>query len=727
MTSFAPRSMETHESDAPRPRRGSSAIPPALLLLALATLLLFDGRGQPVHGAHRAYHEHMTWHHMAIAQNLSPEHGFLGFARLVRVADGDLAYVPYNRFPVLGHALIKLATLPFPDDISARLTAARALMLVFFVGIVLLAYFALRRLAGNRWTALAATLLAFSSYYALYYRDMVGTEGVIDLFGMMLVLHGIAVFATAGRLGQLLAKTCVALLLGWHVYALLLPFVVLGLVAALRCRDGQAVRRHLTLGVVAFAFGTLVLAANFTREYLALEGEVAPLQLPSVESMLMRTGLAGLQVEREGEGGRGRARERDSTETHAVRGGPPEDVTAWPALAARQLKHVAWSVPYAVGHFVGVGKPIAELAVTRMALVLGGVVISVLVVAVALFLLLSPATRHRVPLAALALSGPVWTFGMANHSFFPFEGLFNVGIPLAFFALALPHLDRLLAGSGSRGRCAMLAGVAAVPTFALSSFLMARAIASSPEQAVYEKTWAAEIDAIREVVERGKTILVSDVVDGCSNERSVDWKFYLSGYATVKFSNRHLADFVVSEQRIEGAHTLTPDNRLVFLYDRASHDDALRRHERHVADGTPVLESPDHDVYFVERDTGNELLYFRDHCPNHQIHDHFHAQHIPMGGARVFVHVWPADANDLPVARRQFGFDALVDFEPRLLGWRKDGKCYAVCRLPDGIAKVRAGSVTGRGANPGVVWERNFSPERAPGEVLGSPPAAEPR
>ena len=73
MTSFARHSMETRDSDAPGPRRGSSAKPLVLLLLALATLLLFDGRGQPVHGAHRAYHEHMTWHHMAIAQNLSQD------------------------------------------------------------------------------------------------------------------------------------------------------------------------------------------------------------------------------------------------------------------------------------------------------------------------------------------------------------------------------------------------------------------------------------------------------------------------------------------------------------------------------------------------------------------------------------------------------------------------------------------------------------------------------
>ena len=57
MTSFARQSMKVHESGALDSRRSSSAKPLVLLLLALATLLLFDGRGQPVHGANRAYHE----------------------------------------------------------------------------------------------------------------------------------------------------------------------------------------------------------------------------------------------------------------------------------------------------------------------------------------------------------------------------------------------------------------------------------------------------------------------------------------------------------------------------------------------------------------------------------------------------------------------------------------------------------------------------------------------
>ena len=690
----------------PLGRRGSSVTPLVLLFLALATVFLFGGsRGHPVSAPPGAHYEAVTHHrtitrnHMKVALNMSPEHGFLSFYDLARTGDGGFAYHLYNRFPMLGYALIKLAMLPFPNDHSAREAAARTLMLVFFAAAATLAYLALRRLTGNRWTALAAALLAFSSYYALCYRDMVATEGVVDLFGTMLVLHGMAVFATDSRFGQLLAKTCVALLLGWHVYALLLPFLLLGLVVALRYRDWEGVRRHLALGVVALAFGIAVLAANFTREYVALGGEVAATQLPSVQSMLMRTRLAEIQ------GG--------------SPSGLPEFITAWPVVAALQLKRIAWSVvPYAVAHFGGVGRPVADMATMRMGVVLGVVVLSALVVATICVLLLSPAVRHRVPLAALALTGPCWAFAMRNSSFHPFEGLFGVGVPLVFFALALPRLDRLLRG---RVGFSVLAGIAAVPTFALSSFLMARATAPIPEEALRQRAWAADVDAIREQVEEGKTILVRDRVDGCSPGQGVNWKYYFAGYAFVSFSNRRLADFVVSGQRIEGTHTLTPDNRFMFLYDLASHDAALRRYERYAKQAAPVLDFPDYDVYLVEGaeaqgGRGNELLFFRDQCPNHQFYDGLRAQHVLMGGSRVFAHVWPADANDLPAVRRSFGFDALIDFQQRLPGWRKNGRCYAVCRLPDyRIAKVRVGSVASGWTSRAVAWEGDFSPEPAGG------------
>ena len=170
--------------------------PALVLLLALAAACLLGSDPDRAHGWHDDF---ITRNHMTVAENLSPEHRFLGFYAQRLDDEGRFYYEPYNRFPVFGHLLIKLVTLPFPDDGWARLRAARLLMLAFHAVAVALAWLALRRLARDPWTALAATLLAFSSFHALYYADMVATEGVVDLFGLLLVFHGMAVFATEGR------------------------------------------------------------------------------------------------------------------------------------------------------------------------------------------------------------------------------------------------------------------------------------------------------------------------------------------------------------------------------------------------------------------------------------------------------------------------------------------------------------------------------------------------
>ena len=722
----APRK-EARESGGRFGWRGSPATPLALLLLALATLFLFGGgRGHPYQDYSRG---HVTLNHMTVALNLSPEHGFLGFYRRYLDDAGEPAYEPYNRFPVLGHALIRLATLPFPDDSYAQLAAARTLMLAFFAAAATLAYLALRRLVRSRWAALAATLLSFSSSYALYYNDMVATEGAVDLFGLMMVLHGMAVFTDEGRFGQLPAKACAALLLGWHAYALLLPFALLGLACALRRRDGRGIRRHLALGAVALGFGSLVLAANFAREYAALGGEVPVAELPSVRSALHRTGVA------------------------------PVHGFDWTGAAKEQLGRIgAVSVPYALSHFIIGGEPgslkITKMRVYRVFVALGSVLF-VLTVLACLALLLSPPSPRSplLPLAALALSGPCWMVAM-RYAAGEFEGMFHIGIPLALFALLLPRLDRLL---GGRARCSAPAGVVAAPLFALSSFLMAQATNPDPGHAAYAKEFNADVDSIRKLAE-GKTIFVS-MLNACSKMRywrrspkyggerlsaarrerikMQYWKqypkYYFTGSVFVGYADRRLADFVVSE-RTEGARTLTPGNRHAFLYDRASHDAALGRWERRAEHGAPVLESPDWDVHLVKGSAGRHLLYFDDHCPDRQITGgfaRFASLRINMGGSQVFLHAWPYDANDLPAGRRRFGFDDLMDgFRIALPGWQKDGGCYALCRLPDyGIARIRTGWAMERstGEDPpryDIIWEGSFSPDQATGEVLRSPQSA---
>lgn len=100
-------------------------------------------------------------------------------------------------------------------------------MLCFFVTTVFLAYLSARRLVANPWIVTTTTAIAFSSYYPLYYKDLISPEGAVSLFNVFLVFHGMVIFEHKRRFAQLLIKVCSALLFTWHVYALLLAFIVL--------------------------------------------------------------------------------------------------------------------------------------------------------------------------------------------------------------------------------------------------------------------------------------------------------------------------------------------------------------------------------------------------------------------------------------------------------------------------------------------------------------------
>ena len=203
------------------------AAPLALLLLALSSVFVFgNDRSQFYRPGH---HDYVTVHTLTLSTNLSAEHGFLLFTRRKLNPQGEPRYASlYHRFPIGSYALVKLAILPF-DDFPKQILAGRLLMLAFFAAAAVLAYLALARLLGDRRIALAATLLAFSSYYLLHYGDMISVEESTNLFGIMLVFHGMVLYAQEGRFRQLLIKTAVALLLGWHALALIAPFVLFAL------------------------------------------------------------------------------------------------------------------------------------------------------------------------------------------------------------------------------------------------------------------------------------------------------------------------------------------------------------------------------------------------------------------------------------------------------------------------------------------------------------------
>ena len=667
-----------------------------LLLLALSTLFLCS-----VDEGHFYRPGNTNWNSskdLAIAENLSPDHHFRLFVGLRPGPGSAPAYEMYSRFPVGGYALIKLAILPFGNDLSARILAARMLMLLLFSAAALLAFHSLARITSHRWIALAATLAAFSSYYMLLYGDAVSVEMSVDLFAVMLVFHGMVVFVQEGRFRQLLARTCVALLLGWRVYAFLLPFLILGLASeAVRAwKDGTAVwprvrstgaavlrSRYMALGLFALLFGAVVLGFNFANEYAAFGGETRVSELPSVQSMLRRTGL-GQDLDTPFDRGEWLRFLRE--QFYRVRvASVPLALTDWGA----GLREWFPSVPSSESGLSG-----PELWLYLLLLLMAAVA-SAAAVRLARRLL---ALRHRMLLATLALSGFFWTLPMRHNAHHGHEALYYVGVPLAFYSLLLLYLHK----RWGRGPVVGLA-VAALLAFVVSAFQMDRRRGPDAQAADLQRATLAEFGTIRETT-RGKVVLVLGSVEPEWRQQAMypDYisRYHLAGsvlakplhteefwgYYPVESVLAHFpdmeaaaraADFLLTRDRVESDALLTPGNERVFLYDSAGTDDLMefyRTTYQRVVSGEPAARSH-FDVYLGDR----ALFHVKDPCIWED------------AGYWIFVEAVPEDPKDLPGRSRRDGFrDLVLPFHHG--GVLFEGKCMAVLSLPDyPISVIRTG------------------------------------
>ena len=674
-----------------------------LLLLALSTLFLCSFDEGYFHGP-----DADDWNssrNLAIAENLSPDHHFRLFPRLRPGPGGAPEYEMYSRFPVGGYALIKLAILPFGTDLSARILAARMLMLLLFSAAALLAFHSLARITSHRWTALAATLAAFSSWYMLFYGDSVSVEYSVDLFAVMLVFHGMVVFVQEGRFRQLLARTCVALLLGWHVYAFLLPFLILGLgrEAMGAWKDGTAVwprvrstgaavlrSRYAALGVFALLFGAAVLGFNFANEYAAFGGGTAVTELPSVQSMLRRTGL-DQDLDASFDPGWWLRFLRGQFHRVSV-ASVPFVLTDWGAELLKRFPSVHFSRP-------GLSGP--ELSVSIL-LLLMMVAASTTMVCLARRLL---TRRRRMLLATLALSGFFWALPMRhNVAPHPHEALYYVGVPLAFYSLILLYLHK------RRGHGPVVGlAVAALLAFVVSAFRMDHRWRIDARAAELQQAAMAELGSIRETT-RGKVVLVLASVKPEWSERVVEerleWMYYLAGSVRPHFLHpedagryhpvgsvwayfpdtgaaARAADFLVTRDRVESDALLTPGNELVFLYDSAGIDDLVELYRatyQRVVSGEPAARSH-FDVYVRDR----ALVHVRDPCVQED------------AGYTIFLKVFPEDPKDLPGRPARNGSRGYQLLFQRI-GVLFEGKCMAVLPLPDyPISGIRTGQRPYRG------------------------------
>ena len=670
------------------------APPLAVPLIALAVLLALGGdraRFQRDGG----FHHELSAKSLAIAENLSPKHNFRLATGVWRDADRGFAYNLYGRFPIGVYALTKLAGMPFGSDLAAALLAARVLMLAMFCGAALLCYLAAARVAGSRLAAFAATAFAFSGFYALHYADAVASETSPDLFGAMLVFHGMAVFVQEGRFRQLLVKTCAALLLGWHVYALVLPFALLcfggeafalarsalasgGGVRSLPAALGAIVRsRFVILAAVPILFGSALLGFNLFNEYSAFGGELSLSELPALRSALNRTSLS--------DGGgflEGYARTLADSEFWGL----------------QLMRAGVASVPYALVPSFGDGQRESP----EVSLVAAGA--GVLALGAALGGLALVRRRCRVLMAAMALFGFFWAIPMKGVSAVDlhyYEGIYHIGIPLTIIAAALTGARALL-GERRGARLAAALGAAFALAFALSVFHESRIYKDEGGMgAELDIAALSELREMRDAVRGGAVLFTTDIAAYAPGMRRYGVNYALGG-ATFDFESDALPpDFVISRYRDDAFDPLTPDNRFMFLYGPTDPDDLRRAERRRLEASEPAARSA-FDVYLAD----GALRYLKAPC----------AQEDTL--AFFFLHVFPADAAYFRGEGDPTEFSG-VNFRFNNAGKIFDGACMATVTLPDRpIAAIRTGQyISDRRARQGAggdsAWQVLIAPPQS--------------
>ena len=663
-------------------RPGPAALPLVLLLLALATLFLFGGD--------REYFYRGLWYDresskaLVFAENLSFRHYLVNFFFQSRDADGNPYYhnEPYNRFPIGAQVLVQPVSFLFGDtDFRAKIYAGRMLMLLLFSAAAVLAYCSLARIVGSRWDALTATLLAFSSYYLLYYADMISNEVTIDLFAVMLAFHGMVVFVQECRFRHLLVKSCAALLLGWHVYAFLLPFIVFGLTIELlkarrfylipsalcnlkQCGVTLLRSRYLLLGIVVLLFGSAVLSFNFVREYIALDGEVAWRDLPSLQSAIRTTG-------------------NNPQVNAAVR-----NKVAPRAYLPNQLNRIAgMALPYALNPYASKAAGADINTATSQSIALGVITLSA-----GLATVVAAYTRRRLEMAALlatlTFSGLLWAGVMRTTVWaHDFESVFYIGLPLTAFAGGLLCLRRF-----SRIRLAPFFAMAALLVFIFSVSKMA-GVGQSPEERALADALMADYAAIRNIVDDDEVIFIpSRIKDYADDGAWWSEAYYLAGKTVTLTYDiadaerprkaEQLGDYLLLPFRDGNSALLTPDNRRVFLYRWP-----LYAGQYNLANlGRPII-AEDWQVYLRD----GVLSYVSAECVNRN--DMFLLHFIPRYNV------------DLLSGRRDYGYNN-NDFAFRHGGiFLSNGTCVINRPLPEyDIIAIRTGQYNAAGR----LWEGEY-------------------
>ena len=311
------------------------------------------------------------------------------------------------------------------------------------------------------------------------------------------------------------------------------------------------------------------------------------------------------------------------------------------------------------------------LAVITGALTLGGCFIGLTI------------ARRNILLATLVVSGFCWALPMRHSvAFHDFEAVFYIGIPLVAFSFLMLYIK----GRSGPQLCSTLA-VAALLLFVLSSAAMA-GVGHDAREAAADAEMMQDFATIRGIVGDGLVHIPTNPSDPAFGGAPLASSYFLAGRAVQFYDDNvqreamgletAIPDYTIFRWPDAGPGLLTPDNRRLFLYAGAGGYDEKTL-------GSPIIAS-DWNVYLQ-----NNVLIYTGECPHRD--------------AAFFLHIIPADSNDLPESRRNHNFDNL-DFTAADLPVRIGSKCVITRRLPEyDFTTIR----TGQHTSEGRLWEGEYS------------------
>lgn len=418
----------------------------------------------------------------------------------------------------------------------------------------------------------------------------------------------------------------------------------------------------------------MLLAFNLGNEYRAAGGETPFSELPTVRSALYRTAI------------------KPDT-PRLIASEQKYGIPYWALFFREQFAAIGiMSVPFALPAYQSIANLDASWARSlheRQTFYTGIAALGGAVLGLGLM-------RHRRLLAALLLAGFCWSVALHGSSIVhDFEALFYIGIPLVGFTAALLWVRSL-----SRERLLAALGCAAVLLLVFSGFQMKRFDAADPAAVSAAQLNQEVMDDFRRIrpITAGKSVLIhSSQAEIFGSKRSIVY-YYLAGHILVRDYEkerqpRSRVDFFLMGEREPGPALLTPDNRRVFLYDRALYDaEADRLIE---LAGASAVRSP-FQVYYHD----NALVYVKEGCAHGDTE------------AKFMLHPIPADVSDLPEWTRERGFHNLdFAFADQSVVGAAAGRCLALIRLPGyAVSDIRTGQfLIHPGGDFETLWEETFA------------------